>query len=174
MCLLCCLDLGLQRNERDTAFNDGSIGQLNQVGARRGHKPDLSSVPYPSNTVSESQFQHTLPPYLQSLAALIQEPSSLLGDQSPSKIRFPSKRMTMMEMRKRVRTILEFIGRAQVENLHISKRQDRLGLLASDSVPASAGLMQNLTNSLLNWQDEFGSSYAMKRVDGPAEQENMI
>lgn len=49
----------------------------------------------------------------------------------PTKVRFPSKRMTMGEMRKRVRNISEYVTRTQLEAVERGKRMKALGITLS-------------------------------------------
>lgn len=46
----------------------------------------------------------------------------------PARVRFPAKRITGQEMRKRVRGMLEYVGRVQVEEGKREERRKRLGL----------------------------------------------
>jgi hypothetical protein len=46
--------------------------------------------------------------------------------EQPTKVRFPNKRMTMPEMKKRARNVLEYLGRVEVE---MSERAERRALL---------------------------------------------
>lgn len=46
----------------------------------------------------------------------------------PTKVRFPTKRMTVSEMRKRVRNVLEYVGRLQVEEVNRVERAKILGI----------------------------------------------
>lgn len=48
--------------------------------------------------------------------------------EAPTKIRYPTKRMTIGEMRKRVRNLLEFVGRVQGEEDKRAERARLLGL----------------------------------------------
>ncbi|CAO1622655.1 unnamed protein product [Sympodiomycopsis kandeliae] len=46
----------------------------------------------------------------------------------PTKVRWPSRRITMTEMRKRIRNVSDFIGRSQVESAERSSRTETLGI----------------------------------------------
>ncbi|PWN33763.1 uncharacterized protein FA14DRAFT_190883 [Meira miltonrushii] len=48
--------------------------------------------------------------------------------ESTTKIKYPGKRMTMGEMRKRVRNILEFVSRLQIESVERERRMKILGI----------------------------------------------
>lgn len=48
--------------------------------------------------------------------------------EAPTKVRFPGKRMTMGEMRKRVRNISEYVTRMQMEAVERGKRMKALGI----------------------------------------------
>jgi hypothetical protein len=52
----------------------------------------------------------------------------------PTKVRFPNKRMTMPEMKKRARNVLEYLARIQIE---MSERERRSELLAAGAAAAS-------------------------------------
>lgn len=59
----------------------------------------------------------------------------------PTKVKFPGKRMTVGEMRKRVRSVLEYVGRIQVEEVKRGERAKMLGLednSTEQSGPSSA------------------------------------
>ncbi len=49
--------------------------------------------------------------------------------ESSTKVRFPSRRMTMGEMRKRVRNIGEYVTRSQIEAVEREKRMKLLGIV---------------------------------------------
>jgi hypothetical protein len=46
----------------------------------------------------------------------------------PHKVRYPTKRMTVGEMKKRVRSVLEYVGRIQVEETKRNERAKLLGI----------------------------------------------
>lgn len=54
----------------------------------------------------------------------------------PTRVRFPTKRMTVSEMRKRVRNVLEFVGRLQVEEVNRIARATILGIQPADPPPS--------------------------------------
>ncbi len=68
----------------------------------------------------------------------------------PHKVRFPPKRITVAEMKKRVRSVLEYVGRIQVEENKRTERASLLGIVeptisapteadAEAAPPAAAG-----------------------------------
>ncbi|KAE8271917.1 hypothetical protein A4X09_0g448 [Tilletia walkeri] len=64
------------------------------------------------------------------------QPFNLLElSESASRVRFPGKRMTMGEMRKRVRNISEFVTRMQLEAVERGKRTAALGIKAGGGLP---------------------------------------
>lgn len=72
-----------------------------------------------------------------------QQPISHLYE-APSKIKFPNRRMSIAEMRKRAKTVLDYIGRMQVEmvdrnnrNQVLGRMQERLLQPSNSSTPAS-------------------------------------
>lgn len=66
------------------------------------------------------------PPASSSFPAPFQVLSSI---ESSTKVRFPSRRMTMGEMRKRVRNIGEYVTRSQIEAVEREKRMKLLGIV---------------------------------------------
>ncbi|CAO1623592.1 unnamed protein product [Parajaminaea phylloscopi] len=59
--------------------------------------------------------------------------------EAPTKVRFPGKRMTLGEMRKRVRNISDYVTRTQIEAVERGKRMKTLGIRSSPSTaPSSA------------------------------------
>lgn len=107
-------------------------------GSRRP-SPGESAAPSPSEPSPESgELQGAfpqVPPVLQ--------PTSHLSE-APTKIKFPSRRMSMAEMRKRAKTVLDYIGRMQVEMVDRNNRNRVLGVMqerllqsSSSSTPAS-------------------------------------
>lgn len=63
--------------------------------------------------------------------------------ESTTKIKYPGKRMTMGEMRKRVRNILEFVSRLQIESVERERRMRFLGI----SRDPSSGAITSGTSS---------------------------
>lgn len=63
--------------------------------------------------------------------------------ESTTKIKYPGKRMTMGEMRKRVRNILEFVSRLQIESVERERRMKILGI----SRDPSSGAITSGANS---------------------------
>lgn len=65
----------------------------------------------------------------------IADPSEPPSIEPPTKVRFPGKRVTMPEMRKRARAVLEFVTRVQLE---MSERDRRWNLLRDVNVQVKA------------------------------------
>ncbi|WFD00070.1 Histone deacetylase complex subunit [Malassezia yamatoensis] len=78
-----------------------------------------------------------------------------------TKIRYPTKRMTLGEMRKRVRSIGEYVTRTQIEAVERSKRSDILRRICSEPdvgeqpVPLSIKLEEQLSNDLTTFIRRF-------------------
>ncbi|WWD18550.1 hypothetical protein CI109_103003 [Kwoniella shandongensis] len=96
------------------------------------------------------------------------EPTTQLDP--PARVRFPVKRITTAEMKKRVRNVLEYVGRVQLEE---GKRHERAKLLGIDvnrlpkidndgdvsmESPAASQLMDELTRDLIAFQESFASN----------------
>lgn len=96
--------------------------------------------------------------------------------EQPSKVKYPGKRMTVGEMKKRVRSVLEYVGRIQVEEVARGERARMLGLdglalepqhadlgttlngpSATGHVPVSKSMqmMDDLTRDLIKFQEIF-------------------
>ncbi|SCZ90053.1 BZ3500_MvSof-1268-A1-R1_Chr9g10691 [Microbotryum saponariae] len=71
--------------------------------------------------------------------------------EAPTKIRFPNKRMTMPEMRKRARNVLEYLTRVQIEMSDREKRTERVEKAAlsggSGASGSTAAVQQNAASS---------------------------
>lgn len=67
--------------------------------------------------------------------------------EQPTKVRFPGKRMTMGEMRKRVRGISDYITRTQLEALERGKRMKMLGIEAGGSRSGSGSASSSKRDS---------------------------
>ena len=78
-----------------------------------------------------------------------------------TKIRYPQKRMTLGEMRKRVRNLGEYVTRVQIEAVERAKRVDLLRTVRSEAAPAEQGmplsmqLVEQLTSDLTAFQRRF-------------------
>ena len=72
-----------------------------------------------------------------------------------SKIRFPGRRTTMGEMRKRIRAIGEYVTGAQFEAVDRDRRRKRLGL---DAVDAASSSLQAPTSDAQNIKTSSGSA----------------
>ncbi|WFC96033.1 Histone deacetylase complex subunit [Malassezia brasiliensis] len=78
-----------------------------------------------------------------------------------TKIRYPQKRMTLGEMRKRVRNLGEYVTRVQIEAVERAKRVDLLRTVRAEAAPAEQGLplsmqlVEQLTADLTAFQRRF-------------------
>ncbi|WFD19215.1 Histone deacetylase complex subunit [Malassezia caprae] len=148
-----------------------------------------SATPLPDG--SSHLPSHTMPEHLAHLAYLqppttgdeeaaaervapqpgLPEPFALITPIDPSiKIRYPQKRMTMGEMRKRVRAINEYVTRVQIEAVEREKRVQFLGsIVQSDAgdappeptaLPMSMRFVEQLTDDLNQFQRRFGAGAA--------------
>ena len=70
----------------------------------------------------------------------------------PTKIRYPGRRMTMNEMRKRSKTMLDYLAKVQVE---MSDRSARPGQSGSPSTPQSFVSMNDLSRDLVKFQESY-------------------
>jgi hypothetical protein len=96
----------------------------------------------------------------------------------PSKVKYPGKRMTVGEMKKRVRSVLEYVGRIQIEEVTRGERAKMLGLdkitrerrhvdltigaadtetnaSGSGEISKSMQMMDDLTRDLIKFQEIF-------------------
>jgi hypothetical protein len=121
----------------------------------RGSTPAAASSKADTPTVAIGPFTWGLPDHLSAFGSLLpettpsalevftpvprpskqaREPAAVKLDshlEPPHKVRYPAKRMTVAEMKKRVRSMLEFVGRIQVEE---GKRVERGRLLGLNKV----------------------------------------
>jgi hypothetical protein len=67
--------------------------------------------------------------------------------ESSTKIKYPGKRMTMGEMRKRVRNILEFVQRLQIESVDRERRMRFLGISRDQNSDSSAAAQNSSSAS---------------------------
>ena len=112
--------------------------------------------------------------------------------EQPSKVKYPGKRMTVGEMKKRVRSVLEYVGRIQVEEVARGERAKMLGLegiaqeprhtdLATEPngapatdharVSRSMQMMDDLTRDLIKFQEIFegNGQYSQGHATGDSE-----
>ncbi|EEB08121.2 histone deacetylase complex subunit Cti6 [Schizosaccharomyces japonicus yFS275] len=86
--------------------------------------------------------------------------SSLDGAGELSRTRMPHSRTTMTEMRRRVASILEYIGHIQVEMASHSTTSKALPNVSieehSDDEKETLRMIDNLTRNLLHWEQRFG------------------
>ncbi|ORY24281.1 hypothetical protein BCR39DRAFT_325129 [Naematelia encephala] len=102
----------------------------------------------------------------------VREPTGEPGthQEPPTRIRYPAKRITTGEVRKRVRHVLEYVGRVQQDE---AKRHERAKLIGIDikplskhdneleplddvlKGPTSAQLLDELTRDLITFQESF-------------------
>lgn len=80
-----------------------------------------------------------------------------------TKIRYPARRMTLGEMRKRVRAIGEYVTRVQIDAVERERRARSLGIGTArgvDDLPLSMQLVDQLTRDLNQFQRRFGGAAA--------------
>lgn len=164
--------------------------------ARRAVRASGTDTASRSNTpladaAGKSVAHNTLPEHLSHLAYLLPPLEGEENEQAPSaspkaglpppfqsvtsidpaiKIRFPQKRMTLGEMRKRVRLTGEYVTRIQVEAV---EREKRVAFLASvtgerlegksHDLPMSMQLVDQLSRDLAAFQRRFGASGIVAR-----------
>ena len=122
----------------------------NGSGAEAGASSSAASTSSSGNSV-----QQQLPPPVKHL-----EPSA--------KVKFPPRRVSMTEMKKRAKHVLEYLGRVQMDMVDRNSRSRALASLAAANgsgtpaatnetyqTPQSAALMDNLSRQLINFQDKF-------------------
>lgn len=118
-------------------------------------------------TTGEEETERATPPSQPGLPL----PFALMTPIDPAiKIRYPQKRMTLGEMRKRVRTINEYVTRVQIEAVEREKRVQFLASVvpntesdtneAVPAIPMSMQLIEQLTDDLNQFQRRFGPSAA--------------
>ena len=113
------------------------------------------------------------------------EPFALTTPIDPAiKIRYPQKRMTVGEMRKRARTISEYVTRVQIEAVEREKRVRFLGSIVESAgsadaaprdevvgevpesaLPMSMQLVEQLTDDLNQFQRRFAGAASTARVE---------
>lgn len=170
--------------------------------ARRAARDTGSRSGTPLPESSSRLPNHTMPEHLAHLAYLqppttgdeeaeserttvtpqpgLPEPFALITPIDPAiKIRYPQKRMTLGEMRKRVRTINEYVTRVQIEAVEREKRVQFLASIvpktestnedasSTPSLPMSMQLIEQLTDDLNQFQRRFDAGAASGvRVEG--------
>ncbi|GAA97346.1 uncharacterized protein L969DRAFT_87283 [Mixia osmundae IAM 14324] len=156
------------RRPRDHhAHADGGIDRLSW------HLPDhLAHLAHllPSSAPKPIEVPVTRPIASTSKAAR-EAPGPDRAMEPPMRVKFPSKRSTLPELRKRAKAILDYLQRAQVEMAERSKRNSLLGLASSTSgsssgessntsrvdsaPPQSMIMMDKLERELTAYQDHF-------------------
>ncbi|SPO20983.1 uncharacterized protein UTRI_00460 [Ustilago trichophora] len=96
-----------------------SSGSATENGSANGGKKGSSSSSSVSNGGPSPPGGSSFPTPFQVLSSI----------ESSTKVRFPSRRMTMGEMRKRVRNIGEYVTRSQIEAVEREKRMKLLGIV---------------------------------------------
>ncbi|SPO20066.1 uncharacterized protein UTRI_00460_B [Ustilago trichophora] len=96
-----------------------SSGLATENGSANGGKKGSSSSSSASNGGPSPPGGPSFPTPFQVLSSI----------ESSTKVRFPSRRMTMGEMRKRVRNIGEYVTRSQIEAVEREKRMKLLGIV---------------------------------------------
>ena len=69
----------------------------------------------------------------------------------PARVRYPAKRITTAEIRKRVRNVLEYVGRVQVEE---GKRKERAKILGIELLPLPANPMSETDGEAVSGDGE--------------------
>lgn len=121
-------------------------------------------------SASSSQSSSTLAPSAVMSTVSQVEPST--------KVRFPPRRMSMVEMRKRAKSVLDYLGRVQVEMVDQNSRNNALVLLQSclnntgsspaapgspvslgriqdTPIPQSAAMIDDLSRQLIGFQERY-------------------
>ena len=84
----------------------------------------------------------------------------------PTRVKFPGKRMTIGEMKRRVRSVLEYVGRVQIEAAdrrervldHRSSSSSSNGNGNGDKASESIQMLDDLTRELIRFNERFSSS----------------
>lgn len=147
-----------------------------ETGSRAG-TPQPDAPPKGGTSALPEHLQHLaylLPPFIgeeetppvpDAPRAGLPEPLALTTPiDAATKIRYPQKRMTLGEMRKRVRTISEYVTRVQIEAVERAKRVQLLRAVRSEppeddvgATPLSMQLVEQLTNDITAVQRRLSS-----------------
>ncbi|WFD34755.1 Histone deacetylase complex subunit [Malassezia cuniculi] len=169
-----------QRKEREsTPLRRDARKHPNQYTYRKDAAPkrDRRREEGQNDASTSESGRSSLPEHLAHLAYLV---PTIIGDEAPpaepptdpnlpepfalsvpldptTKIRYPARRMTLGEMRKRVRVIGEYVTRVQIEAVEREKRVRFLGLNMRNEgdVPLSMQLVDQLTRDLNQFQRRF-------------------
>lgn len=79
----------------------------------------------------------------------------------PTKVKFPSKRMTIGEMKRRVRSVLEYVGRVQIE----AAERPAPELTKDGKAPESIQMLDNITRELIRFNEKFSTSSKRKEEE---------
>jgi hypothetical protein len=79
-------------------------------------------------------------------------------EEPPTKIKWPGKRMTVGEMRKRVRAILDFVGRWPVGDRPLPLPASMLKDLNGEPRKTRAEEVEELVRDLISFEQRFGSA----------------
>lgn len=83
--------------------------------------------------------------------------------QGGNRVRWPQKRMSVADMNKRVRALVEWVGREQAGAAERTRRGEALRKVLGDEAAESSGdgetakLMEELMEELIGFQEKFGS-----------------
>jgi hypothetical protein len=98
------------------------------------------------------------------------EPVTISQAEAPTKIRFPPRRMSAAEMRKRSKNILDYLAYCQLETVDRNSRTAALGLQnhqasgpsmpsgrngQDNPTPQSMLMMDDLSRQLMSFQERF-------------------
>lgn len=85
-----------------------------------------------------------------------------------AKVRFPPRRVSMTEMKKRAKHVIDYLGRVQMDMVERNNRTRALSLAAgaggapvsgtgssAQTSQSAAAMMNNLSRQLINFQEKF-------------------
>ncbi|TIA92342.1 hypothetical protein E3P99_00672 [Wallemia hederae] len=81
-------------------------------------------------------------------------------EEKPTRVKFPSKRMTIAEMKRRVRSVLEYVGRVQIEAAERPAPEMQDG-----KAPESIQMLDNMTRELIRFNEKFSTSSKRRDED---------
>ncbi|TIA83875.1 hypothetical protein E3P92_01815 [Wallemia ichthyophaga] len=151
-----------------TANGSRKDKQLQSPQKRKGGTKDKEKK---QSFDDESSLYWNLPDHLQHLSHLLptEQPEMLAlriphGSSTssmdtvkelPTRVKFPSKRMTIGEMKRRVRSVLEYVGRVQIE---AAEKPAPPEVTEDGKAPESIQMLDDLTRELIRFNDKFSTS----------------
>jgi hypothetical protein len=134
----------------------GSGGRAKAAPPRRPGPSTLAppDTPASARRVGPSGAEWALPDHLAHLAPALPDGSAGGGG-----VRWPAKRLSVVEMNKRVRALGEWVGREQSAAAERRRRSDALrGTLGAPAAPpgASGALLEELMEELIQFEARFG------------------